>query len=57
MAGPAGREDQRVPCLLAGPTHKDANATVNYHKDRQGPFSNPPVEAPNDLQEIIKLIR
>jgi len=36
---------------------KDANATVNYHKDKQGPFSNPPVEAPNDLQEIIRLIR
>jgi hypothetical protein len=29
----------------------------SYHKDRQGPFSNPPIEAPNDLDAIIKLIR
>jgi len=50
-------KDARVACVLAGHTLKDANATVNYHKDRQGPFSNPPVETPNDLQEIIKLIR
>ncbi|MCL5278948.1 MAG: threonine synthase [Planctomycetes bacterium] len=50
-------KDQRVACVLTGHTLKDANATVNYHKDKQGPFSNPPVEAPNDLQEIIKLIR
>jgi threonine synthase len=50
-------KDQRVACVLTGHTLKDANATVNYHKDRQGPFSNPPVEAPNDLQAIIKLIR
>ncbi|MCU0916091.1 MAG: threonine synthase [Planctomycetes bacterium] len=50
-------KDARVACVLTGHTLKDANATVNYHKDRQGPFSNPPVEAPNDLQEIIKLIR
>jgi threonine synthase len=50
-------KDERVACVLTGHTLKDANATVNYHKDKQGPFSNPPVEAPNDLQEIIKLIR
>jgi threonine synthase len=50
-------KDARVACVLTGHTLKDANATVNYHKDRQGPFSNPPVEVPNDLQEIIKLIR
>jgi threonine synthase len=50
-------KDQRVACVLTGHTLKDANATVNYHKDKQGPFSNPPVEAPNDLQAIIKLIR
>jgi threonine synthase len=49
-------KDARVACVLTGHTLKDANATVNYHKDQQGPFSNPPVEAPNDLQEIIKLI-
>lgn len=50
-------KDARVACVLTGHTLKDANATVNYHKDKLGPFSNPPVEAPNDLQAIIKLIR
>ena len=50
-------KDARVACVLTGHTLKDANATVNYHKEKQGPFSNPPVEAPNDLQAIIKLIR
>jgi threonine synthase len=49
-------KDERVACVLTGHTLKDANATVDYHKDRQGEFSNPPVEAPNDLQAIIKLI-
>ena len=50
-------KDERVACVLTGHALKDPNVTVNYHKDKQGPFSNPPVEAPNDLQEIIKLIR
>jgi threonine synthase len=49
--------DERVACVLTGHPLKDPNVTVNYHKDRLGSFSNPPVEAPNDLQEIIKLIR
>jgi threonine synthase len=49
--------DQRVACVLTGHALKDPNVTVNYHKDKQGEFSNPPIEAPNDLQEIIKLIR
>ena len=49
-------KDTRVACVLTGHTLKDANATVNYHKDKQGPFSNPPVEAPNDLRQIIALI-
>ena len=49
--------DQRVACVLTGHPLKDPNITVNYHKDRQGQFSNPPIEAPNDLDEIIKLIR
>jgi threonine synthase len=48
--------DQRVACVLTGHPLKDPNVTVNYHKDRQGPFSNPPIEAPNDLEAIIKLI-
>ncbi len=53
--GVIGR-DERVACVLTGHTLKDPNVTVNYHKDKQGPFSNPPLTAPNDLQEIIKLI-
>jgi threonine synthase len=57
LAEGAIAKDARVACVLTGHTLKDANATVNYHKDKQGPFSNPPVEAPNDLQAIIKLIR
>jgi threonine synthase len=57
LAEGAIAKDARVACVLTGHTLKDANATVNYHKDRQGEFSNPPVEAPNDLQAIIKLIR
>ena len=50
-------KDARVACVLTGHTLKDPNVTVNYHKDKQGQFSNPPLSAPNDLQEIIKLIR
>lgn len=50
-------KDERIACVLTGHTLKDPTVTVNYHKDRQGPFSNPPIEAPNDLQEIVKRIR
>ena len=49
--------DERVACVLTGHALKDPNVTVNYHKDRQGEFSNPPVEAANDLEEIIRLIK
>jgi threonine synthase len=49
-------ENERVACVLTGHALKDPNVTVNYHKEKQGVFSNPPVEAPNDLEEIIKLI-
>jgi threonine synthase len=49
--------DQRVTCVLTGHALKDPDRTVNYHKDKQGQFSNPPIEAPNDLDEILKLIR
>ncbi|MHC4720964.1 MAG: threonine synthase [Planctomycetota bacterium] len=45
--------DERVACVLTGHPLKDPNVTVSYHKDKQGQFSNPPVEAPNDLDEII----
>jgi len=49
--------DERVACVLTGHLLKDPDKTVNYHKDQQGQFSNPPVEAPNDLDEILKLIK
>jgi len=49
-------KDERVACVLTGHALKDPDVTGNYHKDRQGKFSNPPVEAPNDLDEIIKLL-
>ncbi|MHC4790890.1 MAG: threonine synthase [Planctomycetota bacterium] len=49
--------DERVACVLTGHPLKDPNVTVNYHKEKQGKFSNPPIEAPNDLDEIIKLIK
>ena len=48
--------DERIACVLTGHPLKDPDVTVNYHKEEQGKFSNPPVEAPNDLDEIIKLI-
>jgi threonine synthase len=48
--------DERVACVLTGHALKDPNVTVNYHKENQGEFSNPPIEAPNNLDEIIKLI-
>jgi len=49
--------DERIACVLTGHPLKDPNVTVNYHKEKQGEFSNPPIEAPNDLDEIIKLIK
>ncbi|MHC4632572.1 MAG: threonine synthase [Planctomycetota bacterium] len=49
--------DERVACVLTGHPLKDPNVTVNYHKESQGEFSNRPIEAPNDFDEIIKLIK
>ena len=49
--------DERVACVLTGHPLKDPNVTVNYHKEKQGQFSNPPVEAANNLDEIIRLIK
>jgi len=49
--------DERIACVLTGHPLKDPNVTVNYHKEKQGIFSNPPIEAPNDFDEIIKLIK
>jgi threonine synthase len=48
--------DEQVACVLTGHALKDPTVTVNYHKEKQGQFSNPPIEAPNNLDEIIKLI-
>ncbi len=48
--------DERVACVLTGHALKDPDVTVNYHKQKQGQFSNPPMEAPNNLDEIIKII-
>ena len=52
VIGPA----EQVACVLTGHPLKDPNVTVNYHKEKQGQFSNPPIEVANDLDEIIKLI-
>ncbi len=49
--------DQRVACVLTGHPLKDPNVTVDYHKKGKDQFSNPPIEAPNDLEQIIKLIQ
>ena len=49
--------DETVACVLTGHALKDPNVTVNYHKERQGCYSNPPVEVDNDLQKIISLIK
>ena len=50
-------KDEQVACVLTGHQLKDPNVTVNYHKDEQGPFSNPPIEVANDLDAIIKLMQ
>ena len=49
-------KDERVACVLTGHPLKDPNVTVDYHKNKQGQYSNPPIEVPNDLDQIIKLI-
>jgi threonine synthase len=49
--------DERVACVLTGHPLKDPDVTVNYHKEKQGRFSNMPVEAPNELDAIMKLIQ
>jgi len=50
-------KDERIACVLTGHELKDPNVTVNYHKDKMGQFSNTPIEAPNDLDAIIKLLQ
>jgi threonine synthase len=50
-------KDERVACVLTGHQLKDPTVTVNYHKNEEGAFSNPPVEVANDLEAIIKLMQ
>lgn len=50
-------KNARVACVLTGHVLKDPDATVNYHSKKQGPFANPPVQAPNDLDQIIALMK
>jgi threonine synthase len=45
---------QTVACVLTGHVLKDPDLTVGYHKNGEGQFSNPPVEAANDLEEIVR---
>lgn len=49
--------DERIVCVLTGHLLKDPNTTVNYHSQMQRPFSNPPVQVPNDLEKIIELMK
>jgi threonine synthase len=49
--------DENVVCVLTGHLLKDPNLTVDYHTKKQGLFSNPPLEVPNDLDQIINLIK
>ncbi len=49
--------DERVACVLTGHLLKDPNATVEYHSRMQRPWSNPPVQVPNDLDKIIALMK
>jgi threonine synthase len=48
--------DETVVCVLTGHPLKDPDATVNYHKQAKGAFSNAPVEVANDINEIMKLL-
>ncbi len=50
-------KDATVACVLTGHVLKDPDTTVNYHKDGNKPFSNPPIEVSNNLEAIIKLIK
>ncbi|MBI9019331.1 MAG: threonine synthase [Phycisphaerae bacterium] len=49
--------DETVACVLTGHELKDPTATVNYHIERNGRFSNKPVEVENDIDEIIRELK
>ncbi len=50
------KPNERVACVLTGHCLKDPNVTVTYHKEKGGKYSNPPIECPNDLKQIIKIM-
>ena len=50
-------QDEKIVCVLTGHALKDPDLTVNYHKEKQGPFSNPPVEVANNLEQIIRAMK
>jgi len=50
------KPNETVACVLTGHCLKDPNVTVNYHKEKGGKYSNPPIECPNDLKQIIKIM-
>jgi threonine synthase len=50
-------KDETVVCVLTGHLLKDPDLTVRYHRDKLGACSNRPVEAPNDIEAIIKLLK
>jgi threonine synthase len=50
-------QEEKIVCVLTGHALKDPDLTVNYHKEKQGPFSNPPVEVANDLEQIIRAMK
>ncbi len=54
--GTVGKDD-RVACVLTGHVLKDPNATVEYHSRMGREYSNPPLQAANDLDKIIALIK
>jgi len=43
--------------VLTGHVLKDPNATVEYHSRMGREYSNPPLQAANDLDKIIALIK
>ena len=50
------KPNETVACVLTGHCLKDPNVTVNYHKERGGKYSNPPIECPNNLERIIEIM-
>jgi threonine synthase len=49
-------DGETVVCILTGHQLKDPSATVNYHVEGQGEFSNRPVEVENDIRAIIEAL-